>query len=186
MTPPSSANREFFERLAGGDHLGLIFDHLPTPVAFFVKDAQFRLVAFNELFWRSLGVDGAGEIEGKTDFDLFPKTMAEHFRRDDTRVFRSGEPVTGIVEPFFNSQGLPDWCITDKFPLRDAGGEVIGLMGVTQRYDEVGQALTPNRYLQRALTYIREHYWQEISAEDLAAARAARRSSAAPRRQAPG
>ena len=51
------------------------------------------------------------ELNGKTDFDLFPPRLAEHFRREDRLVFETKKPRLNILELFFNKQGLPGWCL---------------------------------------------------------------------------
>ena len=64
-----------------------------------------------------IGLDSNEELFGKTDFDLFPPRLAEHFRRDDQVVMQTKEPMLNILELVFNSQGLPDWFLTNKYPL---------------------------------------------------------------------
>jgi len=64
-----------------------LFDDLPG-VSFFVKDREHRLVMVNAGFLPRLGLSQE-ELFGKSDFDLFPARLAEHFRRDD-REIRTG------------------------------------------------------------------------------------------------
>ena len=89
-----------------------LFDDLPG-VSFFIKDREHRLVMVNEGFLPRLGLSQQ-ELFGKTDFDLFPARLAEHFRRDDRDIFESKKPKLNILELVFNSQGLPDWYLTNK------------------------------------------------------------------------
>lgn len=58
---------------------------------------------------------------GKTDFDVWPKGMAEKFRADDIKVLSSGSPFE-IVEEAMNSDGSISWWLTSKFPFKDQGG----------------------------------------------------------------
>ena len=60
----------------------------------------------NKKFLPRIGLDSNEELFGKTDFDLFPPRLAEHFRRDDKVVMQSGKPMLNILELVFNSQGL--------------------------------------------------------------------------------
>jgi AraC-like DNA-binding protein len=63
---------------------------------------------------------------GKDDFDLFPSRLAESFRRDDEEVIGNGQPKLKIVELFFTEQGIPDWFTTNKLPIHNRAGELVG------------------------------------------------------------
>ena len=86
-------------------------------------------------FSRTLRIPRGMEVIGREDFELFPPRLAESFRLDDEEVFRTGQPKRNIVELFFNEQGVPDWYITHKIPLRDDCGKVIGLMGISHSFE---------------------------------------------------
>jgi PAS domain-containing protein len=114
------AARALFLRGVGTDTpFYRLFDHLPE-VSFFAKDRHFRLMCASQRFLERFGFSDEVEVIGKDDFELFPERLAENFRRDDEEVMRRGEPKLNIVELFFNDQGIPDWFITNKLPLRDA------------------------------------------------------------------
>ena len=106
----------------------------------------------------------------KTDFDLFPARLAEHFRRDDRDIFESKKPKLNILELVFNSQGLPDWYLTNKYPLFNDRGDVIGLMGTVRPYgDGEKKELKWERddEIGRAVNHIRNNFRGEISISDL-------------------
>lgn len=111
-----------------------MFDYLPG-VSIFAKNRDFQLMFGNPHFYRRFGFRDESEVVGKTDFELFPKPLADKFRADDERVLSSATPLLNIVELFLNQQGMPDWFITQKIPLFDVSGVVVGLMGAIQRYD---------------------------------------------------
>ncbi len=149
--------------------LSTIFNDLPG-VSFFVKDREHKLVMVNSGFLPRLGLSQE-ELFGKTDFDLFPARLAEHFRRDDREVFQSGQPKLNILELVFNSQGLPDWNLTNKYPLFDDSGEVIGLMGTVRPYgDGEKKELKWERddEIGRAVGHVRKNFRSEISIAQLA------------------
>ncbi len=67
---------------------------------------------------------------GKTDHDLaWKKEEAEWFRMVDRRVMESGQPEFHILEPQKQSDGKEAWLDTNKIPLRNADGEVVGIVG---------------------------------------------------------
>jgi PAS domain S-box-containing protein len=144
-----------------------LFDHLPD-VAFFVKDSEFRIVGASRLFFERFGFQREEQILGKDDFELFPSRLAETFRMDDKAVLISGEPRLNLVELFFNRQGIPDWFVTNKLPVQDSTGKVIGIMGTTAGFEARKALLQPFCNLDKAVRYIREHFREKITVEQLA------------------
>lgn len=144
-----------------------LFDHLPD-VAFFAKNADFRIVGASRLFYERFGFEREEQILGKDDFELFPSRLAETFRRDDAAVLATGAPRLNLVELFFNRQCIPDWFVTNKLPVKDAAGRVIGVMGTTAGFEARKALLQPFSNLDKAVTYIRENFREKITVEQLA------------------
>ena len=65
-----------------------LFENIPR-VSFFIKDKDSRLLYMTEKFLPRIGLGSNEELFGKSDFDLFPPRLAEHFRRDDRVVMES-------------------------------------------------------------------------------------------------
>ena len=171
--PPSrpettAALRErFIRRVSADSPFYRLFDHLPD-LAFFAKDSESRFMCASRRFIERFGFSDENEIVGRNDFDLFPARLAENFRRDDAEVLGSGQPKLNIVELFFTDQGIPDWFVTNKLPLTDAKGRVIGLMGTVQSFEGTKQVLQPYLQIDRALAYIRDHFRSGVSITELA------------------
>jgi PAS domain S-box-containing protein len=73
------------------------------------------------------------ELVGKTDFDMpWATTEAEAYRADDLAVMVSGEAKLGTIETLHQQDGTTIWVETNKLPLRNLAGEVIGLLGTYQ------------------------------------------------------
>ena len=164
----TDARERFLRALAPERAHHVLLDHLPG-IAFFAKDRDSRLMAANRQFYERFGFRTEAQIVGKSDLDLFPARLAEHFRRDDEAVMKSARPKLNIVELFFGRQGIPDWFITHKFPVFDRAGKVIGIMGVTQSYEVAKQALQPYLAIDRAVTCIRERFREKLTVPQLAA-----------------
>lgn len=157
----------FLRSISSDTPLHRLFDLLPE-ISFFAKDAASRLMCANRSFVERLGLREEWQIVGKSDHELFPARLAEHFRADDAEVFRTGRPKHNIVELFFNDQGIPDWYITHKEPLRDAAGRVVGLMGISHSYEARRRHLHPEGSVDRALAYIRERFRSGLTVKELA------------------
>ncbi|MCP4676938.1 MAG: PAS domain-containing protein [Deltaproteobacteria bacterium] len=98
------------------------------PQRIFYKDRSLVYVSCNENFAGDLDI-GAAEIAGKTDFDFFPKQLAEKYRNDDQRILESGNVET-IEEDYVTLGGDPIVVQTVKTPMRNEDGQIIGLLGI--------------------------------------------------------
>lgn len=168
LDPKLAEKAAFVARIDGLGHFDLLFNHLEG-VAFFAKNSALELQAANREFWRRLPVESEAELIGKTDFELFPPRLAENFRRDDLAVMKSGEPMLDILELFFDEQGLPDWFLTNKFPIRSATGAVIGIMGTVRSFAGDRRAISSLAQLDKAVQYLRSNFRSPIRTADLAA-----------------
>jgi len=112
------------------DLLRTLMDHLPDFI--FSKDTEGHFVTANAELARALKVGSPQELVGKTDFDFFPKELAERYREDDFEVMRSGEPMINREEKGADEDGREHWLLTTKVPLRDKQGKVEGLVGMSR------------------------------------------------------
>src|ERR1700716_3538249 len=67
------------------------------PLSVFQKDLDCRLLFGNRRFCEALGRTPE-ELRGRTDFDLFPRELAEKYRRDDLHVIATGELLEDIEQ----------------------------------------------------------------------------------------
>ena len=120
--------------------LRTMIDSLPAKI--YAKDAQSRFIACNWPVAREMGTTPA-EIIGKTDFDYFPREMAEGFFADEQAVIRSGQALIDREEWVLDQiTGQLREISTTKVPFRDRSGRVIGIVGIgrditeRKRYEE--------------------------------------------------
>jgi AraC-like DNA-binding protein len=162
-----AARDAFLAAIAPSSNFYHLFDHLPG-IAFFAKDRAFRLMAASRSFLGRLGMTEESEIIGRDDFSLFPRRLAEVFRRDDEEVIATGRPKLGMVELFLNPRGFPDWFLTNKLPVRDREGRVIGIMGTVEEYSGREARTNPLGRIAPAVEYIRGHLREPLSVPHLA------------------
>ncbi len=103
----------------------LLVDNLPQQV--FYKDTELNYVSCNRQYADDLGI-ATEEISGKSDFDFFPRELAEAYRSVDRQVITSGE-LDEREEPYVKN-GETRYIHTVKTPLRDEQGRTLGLLGV--------------------------------------------------------
>ena len=101
-----------------------LLDNFPFIV--WLKDAESRLVAVNEPFAEHFGWPSAASLEGKTDFDIVSKDLAERFVAADQTVLRSGEQMT--TEEQLEHNGRQRWFEIYKSPVVLAN-QPIGTVG---------------------------------------------------------
>ncbi|MBL9154141.1 MAG: AraC family transcriptional regulator [Verrucomicrobiales bacterium] len=164
---PNSLKQAFFDAISPGEQLLQLFDAFPG-VAFFAKDRAFRLVAANRVFWERLGCRSESDLIGRDDFSLFPARLAETFRRDDEEVLATRQPKLKIIELFFNRQGLPDWFLTNKYPVFAADGTPVGIIGTVQSHADRGLAMACDPKLDGAVSWLRAHFREPVSIAALA------------------
>lgn len=119
-----------------------LFDVLPGTM-FFAKDGQRRLQMGNAAFVRRCGLTREAELIGLRDEQVFPPKLAAKYARDDRKVLSSGQPLLGLIELFPDADGLPEWYVTDKLPLVDRAGSVVGLCGIVRSFGEQRAAMQP-------------------------------------------
>ena len=100
------------------------------PAFVYFKDRDGNYVAANNAFADKVGVS-VDEIAGKTDYDFFPEDRAASYIAYDQEVMESGEPGYDIEELNAGADGKPMWFSSSKTPFFDAGGAVIGMVGMT-------------------------------------------------------
>jgi PAS domain S-box-containing protein len=110
--------------------LRTVIDIIPDYI--YVKDRDSKFIVNNEAVSRNLGFN-RDEVIGKTDFDIFPRELAQQYFEDEQRVMASGRPLISREErnyyPISDSWG---WHLTTTVPLRDSRGRIIGLVGVSR------------------------------------------------------
>lgn len=102
-----------------------LLEYLPQKVFFKNKDSIW--IAGNSNFLKDLKITPE-ELNGKTDFDFFPKELAEKYRTDDRRIMESGK-MEEIVENYIKD-GQEFIVNTLKTPIKDEKGNVIGIGGM--------------------------------------------------------
>ena len=109
----------------------LLRDVLDTvPSRIFWKDKNSVYLGCNNLFAYDAGLKSNEEIIGKTDHNLpWGKAEADLYRSDDLKVIESGLPKINYEESQTRKDGLETWLETNKIPLKNASGDVIGILG---------------------------------------------------------
>jgi PAS domain S-box-containing protein len=103
----------------------LLLENLPQRI--FYKDRNLVYVSCNENLARDLHIK-PGEISGKTDYDFFPKELAEKYQINDRRAMESGQ--TEEMEEKYVKDGQELIVHTVRTPIKDKKGNIIGVLGI--------------------------------------------------------
>jgi PAS domain S-box-containing protein len=98
------------------------------PLNLFRKDREGRFTFGNNRFLRGLGCT-LDEIKGKTDFDFYPRELAEKYRADDLRVMKTEEQFEA-TEEHVRPDGQKMYVQVLKTPVHDAKGRVVGTQAI--------------------------------------------------------
>ena len=158
---------EFFRETVDPRHLLEPFNNMPG-LHYFVNDAQSRLMAISRESVVRMGFASENEIIGRTVQEYLPGDLSGKYLLDDQRVIHEGLPLRNLVEMWFNAEGRRDWIITDKFPLWDARGRVVGLIGTIQSFAARRQLLAHLGPVGRAADYIRDHLGDSLMIGEIA------------------
>jgi len=148
------------------DPAKLLFDEMPR-FMYFVKDKDFRFIRVNRQLADKLGLP-EDQILGKTDYDFFPESMADAFRKDDLKMLKTLKPITNKVELVPSNHGLVDWSITTKAPLLDDQQNFIAIIGVTRAFTSSDTAMESSPEINKVTSFIKNNYADKISVTDLA------------------
>ena len=119
------------------------------PVRVFWKDRASNYLGANQLYLQDAGLASLEQIIGKIDEDEY----ATHYLADDQAVMESGMPKQGIEEQVVLADGSKLWVQTNKNPLRDSSGAIIGLIGT---YIDITKRKEAEQALERALVEQKE------------------------------
>ena len=100
-------------------------ENLPQKI--FLKDRDSIYISCNEHYANDLRIAPA-DIAGKTDYDFYPKELAEKYRADDKRIMGLGK--TEEIEETYIQNGNEMFIQTVKTPIKDEKGNTLGILGI--------------------------------------------------------
>ncbi len=109
--------------------LRTLINNIPDLV--WLKDPDGVYLACNPRFERFFGAPEK-DIVGKSDFDFMSRELAEFFRSHDRHAMESNEPRINEEWVTYADDGHRELLETVKTPMRDAQGNLIGILGIAR------------------------------------------------------
>lgn len=100
------------------------------PALVYTKGADLRYRTANAAWSQFLGIDRE-RVADATDYEILPESQARILRRGDREALTTGRAVSGVEGPWTRRDGETRWMATNRAPLRDGEGRIVGVMGVT-------------------------------------------------------
>jgi len=129
--------------------LRTVIDNIPDSI--YCKDIVGRKTLANKTELNYSGAKSETEVLGKTDFELYPKELADGFFADDQLVIQTGQSVINREEYVIDSVGQKHWLLTSKLPIKDEYGNISGLVGI-------GRDITDRKQTEEELRENEEKY----------------------------
>ena len=162
------AMKSHFSKRLAGQPAQELFEYLPDTY-FFAKDREGRFIAANKSFIQGCGLKNEDDLIGKTDLDVWPRHLAEGYRRDDLLVMKHGNPIINKLELSKNPKGGTDWFCTTKIPLRDRDGAISGIAGYARDVRKGNSTFKPYMEMSKVIEYILSNYGSALTLQSLAA-----------------
>ncbi|QWX84389.1 PAS domain-containing sensor histidine kinase [Cellulophaga sp. HaHaR_3_176] len=106
--------------------LTTLIDNLPLNI--YIKDLKSRKILINKAECDYIGLP-AEEIVGKTDFDFYPKEIAQKSRIEDLKVINSLKPILKQEKLNIKKDGTRTHFLMSKIPLINNQNEITGIVG---------------------------------------------------------
>lgn len=116
------------------------------PDLVWLKDLGGNYLACNRQFERLVGAAEA-RIVGRTDYDFFPRDLADFFREHDRRALAAGKPCINEEWLTFAEGGYHGLFETVKTTMQDNAGVPIGVVGIARDITERHKAEEQRRQL---------------------------------------
>jgi two-component system, sensor histidine kinase and response regulator len=122
------------------DLLRALLENIPDRIYF--KDVKSRFLRVSSSMAKRLGLNEASEVVGKSDFDFYPKALADEFYADEQRIILTGQPLINKLERIVDRDGKETWASVTKVPLHNRSGNVTGIIGISRDVSKLKEAET--------------------------------------------
>lgn len=168
MTVDVAALRaDFYSRLATPNTIEALLDPLPD-IVFAIKTREGLYVSVNEAWVKRCGLKHKSEALGRRAGDLFPPHMAARYDAQDQKLLATGLPIVDSLDLILLAGGTSGWCLSNKTPLKDARGKIIGIATLSKDLVEPNRGGLIDESFAAAIDFVQSQYDQQLRVDQLA------------------
>ncbi len=134
-----------------------------TPDVVSIKDTKGRYILINARFENLIGLVNA-EVQGKTDYDIFPARIADQFKENDQKVIQNGVPLQ-VEEVMPHRDGIEHTYLSVKFPIYDELGTTNAICEISTDITELKKTQIQLRRLSAGIMNSQEKERSAIARE---------------------
>jgi PAS domain S-box-containing protein len=164
---PADLQAELFSQLASPFTGEALFDCVPDLV-FFVKNRRGEYVVVNQTLVERCGCREKEELIGRRADELFPPPFGGSYRTQDECVLRDGKSILNQLEVHFYASRGRGWCLTNKLPMFDRRGRVIGLVGISKDLHAARADSEDYPVIAEVVRHVQQNYGSNLRVADLA------------------
>lgn len=131
------------------------------PDSIYVKDINLRKILTNKTDLKWMGYDDEKQVLGKRDDEIYGEEFAKISLEDDKKVI-GGNPVINREEKITTKNNDEIIILTNKVPLLNKNGEIIGLIGIGRDITEKKKYLNELEKNQQKLNILFNQSFQFI------------------------
>ncbi len=139
-----------------------------TPDYIFLKGLDGRYLLSNVAYASATHKSTPDEIVGQTVFDLWQPQIAARYQAEDQAILDSGQALVDEERKTVEADGEVKYVLTTKIPLRDAGGRVLGLLGIIRDTTERKRMENTIRQNEERLRIITDNIQDIVMQQDTA------------------
>lgn len=123
QTKENLRNQEYF--------LQLVLDNIPQLI--FWKDRNSVFLGCNRRWSIAAGFNSSFDVIGKTDYDLYPNSSnLDYYKKQDEKIINGEQTQLQFLEHKIKPNGEEVWYQTQKIPMYDLQGNIVGLLGTIE------------------------------------------------------
>ena len=122
----------------------------------YFKDRQSRFRFCSQALADICGYPSWRDMRGLHDLEVFPEDLARIYQAEEVPVLEQGIALTDKINPFVDAKGQPGIVQTNKWPLFDANGAVVGVFGISRDVTEAMRSEARLRLAAGVFTHARE------------------------------
>lgn len=130
-----------------------IIDSIPDSI--FIKDLNSKFLMANNWVVKFMKVETPQDLIGKSDFDFYPKALAQEFYDDEQEIINTRIPIINKHEKI-KRNNKTYWYSTTKVPYFNVHGEVQGIIGIGR---DISKLIKKNKALKKAKVAAEKADW---------------------------